>query len=266
MSTTPTVYFIDDSATMREVIKIAFRRENINVLACHDGASALAQMEQTRPDLVITDVIMPDKDGYEVCQHIKQHPTLGKTPVILMSGVVNRSVAEKAFAVKADELIRKPFQPQDLITRVKHLLQPKAAPAGAVPQMATAAAATASAALSSIFSTPATGTFPPRPAAAVPAARPAAPPQAPPPLAARPLAAPPQVPVAPIPTAAPTEAPALPVRPAPPPARTPLDVQKMKIEILRLEGLVRKLQSELQAEREYARALEEHIKTLQEAE
>ena len=50
------------------------------------------------------------------------HGILAKTPVVLMSGVVNRAVAERAFAVKADELLRKPFQPQDLITRVKHLL------------------------------------------------------------------------------------------------------------------------------------------------
>src|SRR3954453_4867281 len=90
---TPTVYFIDDSATMREVIKIAFRRENINVVAYSDAASALGQLEQGRPDVVISDVIMPDKDGYEVCQYIKSHPTFGQTPVILMSGVVNKSVA-----------------------------------------------------------------------------------------------------------------------------------------------------------------------------
>ena len=111
MSTIPTVYFIDDSATMREVIKIAFRRENINVVACHDAAIALAEIEVARPNIVITDVIMPDKDGYDVCQHIKSHPALAKTPVILMSGVVNRAMAERAFAVKADELLRKPFQP-----------------------------------------------------------------------------------------------------------------------------------------------------------
>src|SRR6202045_3872414 len=128
MSTIPTVYFIDDSATMREVIKIAFRRENINVVACHDAATALAEIEVARPDIVITDVIMPDKDGYDVCQHIKSHPDLAKTPVILMSGVVNRGVAEKAMAVKADELLRKPFQPQDLIARVKSLLNPAGAP------------------------------------------------------------------------------------------------------------------------------------------
>src|SRR5689334_9476354 len=120
--TAPTVYFIDDSATMREVIKIAFRRENIEVVACHDGETALAQMTQQPPDVVITDVIMPGKDGYEVCQNIKQNPAMSGTPVVLRSGVVNKQVAEKAFAVKADELIRKPFQPGDLIGRVKQLL------------------------------------------------------------------------------------------------------------------------------------------------
>src|SRR3954465_15935438 len=130
---------------MREVSHAPFRRENIDVVAYADAASALTNIEQSKPDVIITDVIMPDKDGYEVCQHIKQHPTLSATPVILMSGVVNRAVAEKAFSVKADELIRKPFQPQDLITRVRHLLGPGAAAAPAAP------ANTSAAALSSIF-------------------------------------------------------------------------------------------------------------------
>src|SRR5882757_3100334 len=119
---TPTVYFIDDSATMREVIKIAFRRENINVVTCADAASALAQFEENPPDMVITDVIMPDQDGYSVCSQVKQNPQFAKTPVILMSGVVNKSVADRAVAVQADELVRIPFQPQELISRVKNLI------------------------------------------------------------------------------------------------------------------------------------------------
>ena len=272
MSTIPTVYFIDDSATMREVIKIAFRRENINVVACHDAAAALAEIETARPDIVITDVIMPDKDGYDVCQHIKSHPALAKTPVILMSGVVNRAVAEKAFAVKADELLRKPFQPQDLIARVKHLLKPNGAPAPTP-----AAAANAAVALSSIFSAAAAAPMPPRSVPAAPpvqravAAAVAAPAMPLPVTATAAVPTPQPVPVA-IPHAAP---------PAAAPAAAagngngastaakpaPLnDAGKLKIEIMRLEGLVKKLQSELQAEREYSRALEAHVKTLQEAE
>jgi CheY-like chemotaxis protein len=272
MSATPTVYFIDDSATMREVIKIAFRRENINVVACHDAASAFAEIENTRPDVVITDVIMPDKDGYEVCQYIKQNPKFSSTPVILMSGVVNRSVAEKAFSVKADELIRKPFQPQDLIARVRHLLRP-AAPAPA--QAPSPAAATA--ALSSIFAASQT----PAPAGNGGVARKPAAPQMPPAAAPAqsPLVAAFAQPQAPAPVAraaaAPAPAPAV-SQPGPPPspaaapsrasAAGSMDAQKLKFEIMRLEALVKKLQSELESERQYSRALEEHVKTLQESE
>jgi len=248
VASTPTVVFIDDSATMREVIKIAFRRENIDVVAYADAASALPSIEQGNPDVVITDVIMPDKDGYEVCQHIKQHPRLNNTPVILMSGVVNRAVAEKAFSVKADELIRKPFQPQDLITRVKHLLKSDAS--GTAPQ----AQSNAAAALSSIFSgAPANSGTKPRTT---------------PPAGTQPA---PSIPVNPTP-----ESPSSAISAAISPLQsagsganaklgiTPSgDLNKLKMEIGRLEGLVKKLQSELAAEREYVRSLEEHFKTAQ---
>ncbi len=254
MSANPVVYFIDDSATMREVIKIAFRRENINVVACHDAVSAMDLMDQNAPDVVISDVIMPDKDGYEVCQYIKQHPTLGRTPVILMSGVVNKQVAEKAFAVKADELIRKPFQPQDLITRVRHLLNPKdQAPQQPVP------APSAAAALSSIFAAQPQRTITPRPVAV-----PAQPPQVRPSMPATAAAIAPPVPRVMPAVAQPTQqpAPAAPSRvPAPPGT---MDASKMRLEIMRLMSQIKKLESELEAEREYSRALEEHIKTLQE--
>src|SRR5258708_20582347 len=90
----PNVYFIDDSATMREVVKIAFRRENFNVVTCSDMASAVAQFDHTPPDAVISDVIMPAKDGYQLCQYVKQHPLLGGPPVFLISGVVNKDVPD----------------------------------------------------------------------------------------------------------------------------------------------------------------------------
>ena len=242
---TPTVYFIDDSATMREVIKIAFRRENVHVITCADAASALSQFEQNPPDVVITDVIMPDQDGYSVCSQIKENPQLSATPVVLMSGVVNKSVADKAVSVKADELIRKPFQPQELINRVKGLLKPKSpAPAPAVDQGAAADA------LSSLFAPPA--------APAQNAVPPAAPPAVAEPAWPRALAE--------------AFAPRTPAQPtadslshAAPPARPALsasDLQKLRVEIARLELLVKKLQTELQIERQYNQALEAQIHTL----
>jgi CheY-like chemotaxis protein len=255
---TPTVYFIDDSATMREVIKIAFRRESINVITCPDAASALSQFEQHPPDVVITDVIMPDQDGYSVCSQIKQNPQFAKTPVILMSGVVNKSVADRAVAVQADELVRKPFQPQELISRVKNLMGHP----GLQLQMPAERPA-ASSSLSGLFAAP----QPP----AVPRISPipAAPPN---------LSVPEQQTAESVwpralaeafiqqntsqPQSAPNQLFAAPAPPVQRPHTAPSDIQRLRAEISRLELLINKLQTELQIERQYNQALELHVRSL----
>jgi CheY-like chemotaxis protein len=246
---TPTVYFIDDSATMREVIKIAFRRENINIIACPDAASALAQFEQNPPDAVITDVIMPDQDGYSVCTQIKQHPLHGSTPVVLMSGVVNKSVADKAVSVGADELIRKPFQPQDLIARVRTLLGPKSLPTAPAPTTDSLHA------LSSLFAPAPSAPPPPR---AVPSEQKPTDSVWPRALAEAFIAK----------SATPAPPPDYVQPSAPPAVRQPTasDMLKLRGEIARLELLVKKLQTELQIERQYNQALETQIHTLTQTE
>jgi DNA-binding response OmpR family regulator len=255
---TPTVYFIDDSATMREVIKIAFRKENINVITCADAASALAQFNDSAPDAVITDVIMPDKDGYEVCQFIKEHERFGKTPVILMSGVVNRTVAEKAMQVKADELVRKPFQPQDLIARVKSLLNPTgAAPRGSLREEEANSSQAASRVLSGLFS-------PPSAVQNGALSHPGSPNPAPPNFAPAPPATA-GWPAEPAQTFAPRRT-APPQRAAATAAPLSADTQKLRHEIRRLELLVKKLQAELEAQKQYCAALEADFKSMQETE
>jgi CheY-like chemotaxis protein len=258
---TPTVYFIDDSATMREVIKIAFRRENITVITAGDAASAIAQFDQNPPDAVITDVIMPDQDGYSVCSQIKQHERFSRTPVILMSGVVNKNVADKAVSVGADELIRKPFQPVDLIARVKSFLEPKPAPPVPAAPVAQTPRAPSRSPLSTLFALQAPANVPPSPppAAVIPAAEPrresawptalanAFQPQSQLPATTSPFAPP-----------APNFVSQTSVRP---PASAG-DIQKLKTEISRLELLIKKLQTELQIERQYNQALELHVKSL----
>jgi CheY-like chemotaxis protein len=269
---TPTVYFIDDSATMREVIKIAFRKENINVITCADAASALAQFGDSAPDAVITDVIMPDKDGYEVCQFIKEHERFGKTPVILMSGVVNRTVAEKAMQVKADELVRKPFQPQDLIARVKSLLNPAGAGAaarGSLREEETNSSQAASRVLSGLFSPPSVqqngalsngGTPYAAPANFAPAA----------PAATSAWPAEPAQTFAPRPSVATQRSAPLTTSSAPPQraaaAPSSAEAQKLRHEIRRLELLVKKLQAELEAQKQYCAALEADFKSMQDTE
>jgi CheY-like chemotaxis protein len=247
----PTVYFIDDSATMREVIKIAFRRENINVITCADAASALAQFAENKPDVVITDVIMPDQDGYSVCSQIKQHAEYGGVPVVLMSGVVNKSVADKAVAVKADELIRKPFQPQELIGRVKSLLEPKRATDRPVSERPGA-----SNALNSLFAPPLAPPTAQRPPGSPHVAGDQRTPDS---IWPRALA---EAFIAPRPGDRAQQNPQQPGLPSGRPAPTAADIQKLRSEIARLDLLVKKLQTEMQIERQYTQALELQIQTL----
>jgi DNA-binding response OmpR family regulator len=228
----PNVYFIDDSATMREVVKIAFRRENFNVVTCSDMASAVAQFEQTVPDAVISDVIMPDKDGYQLCQFIKQHPLFGRTPVFLMSGVVNKEVAERAHEVKADELIRKPFHPQDLVARVKKLLN-RTEPGQALPPVEAGTASPLSRFFEGAAETFSKSSPPPAPV----------------------LAAPREMPIAPPPAAASRV-----------PAGNAQELQKLRMEVKRLESFVKKLQADLASEREYCATLESQLQALSTAE
>ena len=263
----PTVYFIDDSATMREVIKIAFRRENINVITCADAASALAQFEQNRPDVVITDVIMPNQDGYAVCSQIKQHPEFGGIPVVLMSGVVNKSVADKAVAVHADELIRKPFQPQELIGRVRTLLSPKE-PAGT---QATRERGNSSA-LQNLFAPPPPVVAPPPVSTAPTSVAPGTTSETAWPRALAEAFTPLLPPFAPnsVQQAHNQNAPQPPVQ-QPSVSQTnqqsstapsPREFVMLRAEVARLELLVKKVQTELQLEREYNQALEKQIHTL----
>jgi len=292
----PTVYFIDDSATMREVIKIAFRRENFNVITCADAASALAQFEQNPPDAVIIDVIMPDTYGYSVCTQVKQHAQFGHIPVVLMSGVVNKTVADKAVSVKADELIRKPFQPQELIGRVKSLLTPKSAAPAAHERPSSLHAPNA---LSSLFAPPPTlaqsltpNTMPPAPPQSAPDnAWPRALADA---FTPKPIFPAPSNPAGPgsfsspiqqagapaSPNVSQPSSPASPFSSAPPnnsgslsnagqsqsqtprQGQVPSDTLKLRAEIARLELLTKKLQTELQIERQYNQALESQLHNL----
>jgi hypothetical protein len=220
---------------------------------------------------------MPGHDGYEVCQYIKQHPRFGQTPVILMSGVVNKGVAERAFAVHANELIRKPFQPQDLIARVRHLLK---TPVEAEVS-STQAQEDASAVLSSIFS----GPMPSRSGSSYGASRITGPVPVPPRLNSRPPSSAPSIaatvaaalqpPVVAPPVSIPgaqitgsaqiSVPPPQPGRVPPPPmAGNSSDGGRMRLEILRLHSQIKKLELELVAEREYTKALEEHVNTLAE--
>ena len=127
-----TLLLADDSVTIQRVIELTFADEDVRVVAVSDGDQAIAILDQTPPDIVLADIGMPGRNGYQVAQHIKDTPSLTHIPVLLLTGAFEPVDEAKAAEVGCDGVLAKPFEPQLVIGRVKELLaRPKQSrPAG----------------------------------------------------------------------------------------------------------------------------------------
>jgi CheY-like chemotaxis protein len=112
----------DDSVTIQRVIELTFADEHIQVIAVGDGQQAIAQIEAERPDIVLADIGMPEKDGYEVASFVKSQAHLKHIPVLLLTGAFEPVDEARAHAIGCDGVLVKPFEPQMVINRVKDLL------------------------------------------------------------------------------------------------------------------------------------------------
>jgi CheY-like chemotaxis protein len=112
----------DDSVTIQRVIELTFADEDVQVLAVGDGQQAIERVKADRPDIVLADVGMPERDGYEVAAFIKNDPQLAHIPVLLLTGAFEPVDEVRARAVGCDGVLVKPFEPQMVISRVRDLL------------------------------------------------------------------------------------------------------------------------------------------------
>src|SRR6266446_3097568 len=129
----PKVLVVDDSLSVRKVVEKALTGRIIQVLSAATGAEALERIEQDRPDLVVCDVILPDKDGYQVCEFVRAHPAVARIPVLLISGVVNSTVLARAAEVQSNDVMFKPFAAEELVRKIESLLGSRAAAAAPPP-------------------------------------------------------------------------------------------------------------------------------------
>lgn len=125
----PTVLFADDSITIRKVAERQLTDVGLDLVFVANGEEALAWLTTGQADLVITDVIMPDRSGYEVCAYVRSEPRLARTPVLLITGIVNDEVTRQASTCGADGVIKKPFQGTSLREQVLELLAKRREPA-----------------------------------------------------------------------------------------------------------------------------------------
>ena len=118
----------DDSLTIQKVVELVLVHEDFEIKAVNDGELALEMLGTFHPDIVLADIEMPKLNGYQLCERIKGEFATANIPVILLAGAFEPFDEEYAKAVGADDFIIKPFESQELISKVKSLLV-SAAPA-----------------------------------------------------------------------------------------------------------------------------------------
>ncbi len=130
------ILLADDSITIQKVIELTFSDEDFDVITVGNGRLALEKLPEVRPDIVLCDIIMPEKDGYEVCEQVKANPATAHVPVLLLTGAFEPFDQERAARAGYDGSLAKPFEPETLIAKVKDLLARAPVRAGAPPQQA----------------------------------------------------------------------------------------------------------------------------------
>ena len=113
-----TILLADDSITIQKIVTLTFSGEGIDVVTVGNGDAALKKIHEIRPAVILADIFMPGKNGYEVCEHVKKEPALQSIPVILLVGAFEPFDSSEANRVKADGHLTKPFEIKVLLSAV----------------------------------------------------------------------------------------------------------------------------------------------------
>lgn len=119
---TKKILIVDDEPNIVISLEFLMKREGFQVSVAGDGEAALAQMAAQQPDMVLLDVMMPKKNGYEVCQIIRANPDWQETKIIMITAKGRDTEMAKGLAMGADAYMTKPFSTKDLVARVKEML------------------------------------------------------------------------------------------------------------------------------------------------
>src|SRR5262249_32338914 len=128
------ILLADDSITIQKVVNLTFADEGIDVITVSNGEMAERRLSEINPDLVLADIFMPGKNGYELCQFIKDTPPFQNIPVVLLVGAFEPFDQSEARRVKADGHLTKPFESRTLVETVRKLIQTSRGKAGSARQ------------------------------------------------------------------------------------------------------------------------------------
>ena len=117
-----TVLIVEDEENISIALRYLMKGQGYDVLIARDGEEALEIAEATPPDLMLLDVMMPKRDGYDVCQTLKANPACQKIKIIMLSAKGRDIEVEKGLALGADAYMTKPFSTRDLADKVQEML------------------------------------------------------------------------------------------------------------------------------------------------
>jgi CheY-like chemotaxis protein len=120
--TRPTILCIDDDPLVLGVCTMALENRGYRVVMATQGRAGIAIAQKERPALILLDVMMPGMDGFEVCRHLRDDPTLRHTPIILMTAMKEPELDAKGAEAGATLSIRKPFDPEQIVNTVDQAL------------------------------------------------------------------------------------------------------------------------------------------------
>jgi len=118
-----TLLLADDSITIQKVVELTFAETEHKVVAVGSGRDLFQRLPEVKPDVVLCDVVMPDMNGYEVCQTLKSDPATLHIPVVLLTGTFEPFDRDRAMAAGCDAIVTKPFEARELINTVEDLLK-----------------------------------------------------------------------------------------------------------------------------------------------
>lgn len=129
-----TILLADDSITIQKVVELTFGETEHRVVALSSGRELLRRLPDVRPDVILCDVVMPDLNGYEVCQTLKADPATLHIPLVLLTGTFEPFDRDRALAAGCDAIVTKPFEGRELVNVVEDLLRRARAPQVAEPE------------------------------------------------------------------------------------------------------------------------------------
>src|SRR5262245_44887339 len=109
------ILLADDSPTIRRLIVQTFSDANFEIVEVSNGDAAIKALDEMRPSVVLADIYMPGKNGYQVCAYVRSRPKLARIPVVLLIGAFDAFDEQSAIEVGATANITKPFEPRGLI-------------------------------------------------------------------------------------------------------------------------------------------------------